>query len=147
MKKLYVVLLLMSATSLFSQDKAPTPAGRFSGYMMGDYYYNLQRDAGFAGLANNASTSAAPGPTAMQSFILRRVYFTYDNDISEQFTSRFRLEADQGTDLLASGKISVFVKDAYLRWKNVFSGSDLIFGIQPPPTYDVSEAAWGYRSL
>jgi hypothetical protein len=147
MKQLFatVFLLVVCTASAFTQDKAP--AGKFSGYMMGDYYYNMSRDAGYAALANNASSSAAPGATAMQSFIMRRVYFTYDNDISEKFTTRFRLEADQGTDVLASGKISVFVKDAYLRWKNIFSGSDLIFGIQPPPTYDVSEAAWGYRSL
>jgi hypothetical protein len=98
------------------------------------------------------------------------MYFTYDNDISEQFTSRFRLEADQvqetvdGTkaattldtaSIRKSGvsipnpasKISVFVKDAFLRWKNVFTGSDVIFGIQPTPAYEISEAAWGYRSL
>ncbi|HTY37633.1 MAG TPA: hypothetical protein VMH23_11005 [Bacteroidota bacterium] len=140
-----ISLLLAFVLAVVAQDKGP--AGKFSGYMIGDYYYNLQRDAGYAGLANNASSSAAPGGTAMQSFLLRRVYLTYDDDISEQFTTRFRLEADQGTDVLNSGKIGVFVKDAYLRWKNVFSGSDLIFGIQPPPTYDVSEAAWGYRSL
>jgi hypothetical protein len=147
MKQLFatVTLLLMSMGFALGQDKSP--AGKFSGYMIGDYYYNISRDAGFAALPNNASSSSAPGPTAMQSFILRRVYLTYDNDIAEQFTSRFRLEADQGTDVLTSGKIGVFVKDAYLRWKNIFSGSDLIFGIQPPPTYDVSEAAWGYRSL
>jgi hypothetical protein len=147
MKNLFatIFLLLVVSACVIAQDKPP--AGKFSGYMMGDYYYNLKRDAGFAALANNASASAAPGGTAMQSFLLRRVYFAYDNDISEQFTTRFRLEADQGTDLLTSGKISVYVKDAYLRWKNIFSGSDLIFGIQPPPTYDVSEAAWGYRFL
>jgi hypothetical protein len=45
------------------------------------------------------------------------------------------------------GKITVFVKDAFLRWKNVFEGSDLIFGIQPTTAYDISEAWWGYRSL
>jgi hypothetical protein len=39
------------------------------------------------------------------------------------------------------------VKDAYIKWKNIFAGSDLVFGIQPPPAYEVSEAAWGYRSL
>jgi hypothetical protein len=147
MKQLFATIVLLVVCSAFAIAQDAAPAGKFSGYMMGDYYYNIQRDAGFAGLANNASSSAAPGATAMQSFILRRAYFTYDNDISKEFTTRFRLEADQGTDVLTSGKIGVFVKDAFLRWKNIFSGSDLIFGIQPPPTYDVSEAAWGYRSL
>jgi len=147
MKQVFATIILLLVCTAFALAQDTAPAGKFSGYMMGDYYYNMQRDAAYTGLANNASSSAAPGATAMQSFILRRVYFTYDNDISQQFTSRFRLEADQGTDVLTSGKIGVFVKDAYLRWKNIFSGSDLIFGIQPPPTYDVSEAAWGYRYL
>ena len=47
----------------------------------------------------------------------------------------------------SAGKVSMFVKDAYLMWKNVFSGSNLIFGVQPTPAFDVSETAWGYRSL
>jgi hypothetical protein len=126
--------------------------GKFSGYMFGDYYYNVARDASIP-----TSNIASPaGTTAFQAFQLRRIYFTYDNDISEQFTTRFRLEADQAAatsaptasgDVLPSGKVGVFVKDAYLLWKNVFSGSNLIFGVQPTPAYDVSEAAWGYRSL
>jgi len=96
--------------------------------------------------ANSAASTAAPGPTAMQAFQLRRIYFTYDYDLAEQFTTRFRLEIDQAANA-SNGKIGSFVKDAYLKWKNIFAGSDLIVGIQPTPSYDVSEAAWGYRSL
>ena len=137
-------LILLSSTAIFGQ-------GKFSGYMFGDYYYNVARDP-HAGSSNIASPA---GTTAYQAFQLRRIYFTYDNDISEQFTTRFRLEADQGaatstaaqSDALTGGKIGVFVKDAYLKWKNIFSGSDMLFGVQPTPAYDVSEAAWGYRSL
>jgi hypothetical protein len=122
--------------------------GKFSGYMFGDYYYNVMRDSSFYHTApsNSASGSAAPGPQTMQAFQFRRIYLTYDNDISEQFTARFRLEADQASNA-SNGKIGTFVKDAYLRWKNIFTGSDLIFGIQPTPAFDISEAAWGYRSL
>jgi hypothetical protein len=142
------ILILFGSIASFSQ-------GKFSGYMFGDYYYNVMRDSSFyrAALSNSAAGSAAPGPQAMQAFQLRRIYFTYDNDISEQFTTRFRLEADQGAmatstgDVVSSGKVAVFVKDAYLKWKNIFSGSDLIFGVQPTPAYEISEAAWGYRSL
>jgi hypothetical protein len=129
--------------------------GKISGYMFGDYYYNVMRDA-------SVPTSSVASPVGGQNysaFQLRRIYFTYDNDISETFTTRFRLEADQGalsgkasgldssSDVLRSGKIAPFVKDAYVVWKNVFAGSNLIFGVQPTPAYDVSEAAWGYRSL
>jgi len=119
---------------------------KFGGYMFSDYYYNVARDANFTGLSNSALSSNSPGGTALQAFQMRRVYFTYDNDISEQFTTRFRLEVDQAANA-SNGKIGSFVKDAYIKWKNIFSGSDLIFGIQPPPAYEVSEAAWGYRSL
>jgi hypothetical protein len=147
MKKMLIVsafLILLGSTLAVAQ-------GKFSGYMFGDYYYNVTRDANI-GSSNIASPA---GTTAYQAFQLRRIYFTYDNDISDQFTTRLRLEADQGAatstaaqnDALTGGKIGVFVKDAYLKWKNIFAGSDVIFGVQPTPAYDVSEAAWGYRSL
>lgn len=147
MKKMLAVsafLILIGSTLAVAQ-------GKFSGYMFGDYYYNVYRDANI-GSSNIASPA---GTTAYQAFQFRRIYFTYDNDISDQFTTRFRLEADQGAatstvaqnDALTGGKIGVFVKDAYLKWKNIFSGSDVLFGVQPTPAYDVSEAAWGYRSL
>jgi len=153
-------LILLSSTAIFGQ-------GKFSGYMFGDYYYNVARDSKIGSLSNIVSPA---GATAYQAFQFRRMYFTYDNDISEQFTSRFRLEADQvqetvdGTkaattldtaSIRKSGvsvsnpasKIGVFVKDAFLRWKNIFTGSDLIFGIQPTPAFEISESVWGYRSL
>jgi hypothetical protein len=150
MKRMFYAFVLLTAFCSF----AALGQGKFSGYMFGDYYYNIARDGNFNSFSSTtASNGAAPGTTAMQAFQLRRIYFAYDNDISEQFTTRFRLEADQAAlpgstgSVLTNGKISVFVKDAYLKWKGVFSGSDLIFGVQPTPAYDVSEGAWGYRSL
>jgi len=116
--------------------------GKISGYMFGDYFYNAARDAGIASLSN----AAAGGEKSDQAFLFRRIYFTYDNDISEKFTSRFRLEAGNST-LASDGKFSVFVKDAYLRWKNIFQGSDFFFGIHPTPAFEISEKVWGYRSL
>jgi hypothetical protein len=133
-------LFLLVQSSLLSQ-------GKFSGYMFGDYYFNVARDPNFGALANAGANAAAPGGTAFQAFQIRRVYFTYDNDISEKFTTRFRLEMDPSASLLASNKIGTYVKDAYLMWKNIFGGSNLVFGIQPSPTFDASETAWGYRSL
>ncbi len=116
--------------------------------MFGDYYYNVTRDSSFynAAPSNSASKSAAPGAQAMQAFQFRRIYFAYDNNISEEFSARFRVEADQSANA-SNGKIGTFVKDAYLRWKKIFTGSDLLFGIQPTPAFETSEAAWGYRSL
>jgi hypothetical protein len=158
--------LLFIAFALFLNVTSALGQGKFSGYMFGDYYYNIMRDSHLSSLFNVASPA---GMENYQAFQFRRIYLTYDNDISEQFTSRFRLEADQVQETVdntksaitidtiniknkvtvsnPASKISVFVKDAYLRWKNIFTGSDLIFGIQPTPAFEISETAWGYRSL
>lgn len=134
-------LLLILLALLFLSGVA-NAQGKFSGYMFGDYAYNTARDSGVAGLSNVATG----GPKDFQAFQLRRIYFTYDNDISSRFTARFRLEADQVSNT-TDGKIGVQVKDAYLRWKNIFPGSELLFGIHPTPAYETSEAFWNYRSL
>ena len=140
MKRLLLTLCMFAIVG-FAELSAQ---GKFSGYMFGDYFYNVARDTAFtrATLPN----SAVNGQKNLQGFQFRRIYFTYDNDISEQFTARFRLEADQSA-LSSDGKLSTFVKDAYLKWKNIFAGSDFIFGIQPTSAYEISETAWGYRSL
>lgn len=132
--KTLILLILISLTTLeviYPQEKS---SPKFSGLMFGDYFYNIdQRD----------STKKD-----LNGFQFRRIYFTADYSISESFDSRFRLEADQSANSLTSGgKVGVMVKDAYLKWKNIFEGSDFIFGISPTPVVDVSEAIWGYRSL
>ncbi len=143
-RKLTVFTLLAVAFSglCHAQEAGQVLKGRLSGLMYLDYFYNAGRDSGIGTLSNVAT----PGAKDFQGFQFRRIYFTYDNDLSEQFTARFRLEADQAA-LSSDGKVSVLVKDAFLRWKNIFQGSDLWVGFQPTPAYDISEAFWGYRSL
>jgi hypothetical protein len=117
-------------------------AYKLGGYMFGDYFYHVQRDALITTLPN----VALPGEEDFNAFQFRRIYFTYDDTISDDFVTRLRLEAD-GTALSDDGRIEVFVKDAYLNWKNAFGFNDIMIGIQPTPAYEVSEAAWAYRSL
>ncbi len=154
--------LLLLAVGLFLVTESAYSQMTFSGYMFGDYYYNVARDSSFnhKNPANSALASAAPGPTSMQAFQWRRIYFTMDDNISETFAARFRLEADQsanpGTtapaagssaDELVSGKIAPFVKEAWLAWRNIFQGSTLTFGNQLTPGFAISEANWGFRFL
>ncbi len=146
MKRFAIVFLVLTAMS----SSVGLAQGKFSGLMFGDYFYNVSRDSAWN--RTSIPNSAVAGQKDLQAFQLRRIYFAYDNDISDRFTTRFRLEADQALasssgDVLASGKIAVYVKDAFLRWKNIFAGSDFYFGIQPTGAYEISEAAWGYRSL
>ena len=117
------------------QDKSANGAVgavKLSGLMFGDYFYNL-----------DAMDAAEKDVHGLQ---FRRIYVTTDYTINSTFSTRFRLEADQAA-LSSNGKISVFVKDAYLKWKGVFSGSDLVVGMSPTPAFAVSEEAWGYRAL
>jgi len=116
--------------------------GKFSGQMFGDYFYNILRDSTF----NNLDNTGLTGIQDLQGFDFRRIYFTYDYTISEQFSTRFRLDAQT----LVSVNNTIFltyIRDAYLNWKNIFQGSNFIFGIQPTPSYVVSEDLWSYRSI
>jgi len=141
MKKKIVLMGLIALISVsgFAQEN---DWGKISGQVFADYFYNVARDTGFAAL-NNA---AVDGAKDFQGFVLRRATLNYDKDISEKFSARFRLEADSKSNT-SNSKIGVFVKDAYLKWKNVFEGSDLIIGIQPTSSFEISEKYWGYRSL
>lgn len=139
MKNIFLLIISFGAV-LYAQEV--TNKGRISGYMFGDYFYNVSRDSAISSLSNVVNG----GKKDLNGVQLRRIYFTYDYDISESFTTRFRLEADQVSNT-SDGKIGVFVKDAYLQWKNIFKGSDFIFGIQPTPAFEVSEGVWGNRFL
>lgn len=121
--------------NLNAQDKnAAGSVGpiKFSGLMFGDLYYN--------------ANAINPANKDLNGWQFRRIYLTTDYTISSNFSSRFRLEADQSA-LSSNSKISTFVKDAWLKWKDIFSGSDLFVGISPTPAFEVSEGAWGYRPI
>jgi len=128
---LFTVIISLAAVS-FAQDVKDKV--KLSGLMFGDYYYMINNIDG--------------NQTNMNGFQFRRIYFTTDYAVADDFDARFRLESDQSANSNTSGgKLGVMVKDAYLKWKGVFSGSDMIFGLSPTPAFDISEAAWGYRSL
>ena len=106
---------------------------RFSGEVFSDYTYTVSSPDGTKD-GNNA-------------FGYRRAYLTADYVLSDQFDGRLRLETNDGTT--ASGnRPAPFEKDMYVRWKNIFGeGHNVIFGVQSPPNWRVSERHWGYRSL
>jgi len=126
---LFFIALLGLQSLLFPQEKV-----KISGLVYSDYFYNV----------NNSDLTKKD----INGLQFRRIYFTTDFAAEENIDVRFRLESDQSTNSnTAGGKLGVMVKDAYLKWKGIFSGSDLIIGISPTTAYEVSEAAWGYRNL
>ncbi|MCC6637418.1 MAG: hypothetical protein IT278_06780, partial [Ignavibacteriaceae bacterium] len=46
-----------------------------------------------------------------------------------------------------NNKFALFLKEVNIKWSEIFAGSDLVLGLQPPPTYGVSEAYWENRFL
>jgi len=132
------ICLLMSA-QIFSQEVGE---GKISGLMFGDYFYNILRDSSI----NNLNNTGLTGLEDLEGFDIRRIYFTYDYRIAEQFSTRFRIES-QTLVSVQNTLFIAYIKDAYLNWKNIFEGSNFIFGIQPTPAFVVTEDYWNYRSL
>jgi hypothetical protein len=135
----YLAAATVLAFNSFAQNE---PAGRISGLVYADYFYNIQRDSGISSLKNTVLS----GSEDMNGFEIRRMYLTYDHKISPEFSGRIRLEAD-GRTLTQNNRIGVFVKDAFLKWKDILPGHDIYFGIQPTPAFEVSEMVYGFRSL
>ena len=123
MKKIYLLFaILFVFYNLNAQEKTPL---RISGQLFFDYFVNISRDQN----NKNFENVALKGQKDAHGFQYRRIYFTVDYDLSDAITTRFRLEAD-GTELTNNGKISPFIKDAYIKFKDVFKGSDVYVGMQ-----------------
>lgn len=134
MKKLFFILFAVSF--LFAQS------GKISGVVFADYFYNVLRDPSISTIPNALNG----GDKDFNGFQFRRLYFTYDYDINESFTSRFRLDTDP-TTRATNNRYSVYIRDAYLRWKNIFPNHNLTFGIQPSPTIETFNKYWANEHL
>lgn len=112
----------------------PRPVNKVSGVMFADYYNVLSADDADASL-----------PEKRNAFRFRRLYFTWDDSLSEQFDVRFRLEANDA-GFGSGSKMTPFVKHAYLKWHGALGG-DLYIGESGTPTWKLAESVWGYRSI
>lgn len=133
---LLLVSWLLTGPACLAQDKEPVVAQtegttlQVGGLAFLDYSYIV------------ASPSA--DEEGAHGFGYRRLYLTTDFNISEAFSGRARLEANDGSTT-AQGRPAPFVKDLYLRWH--LGSHDLTFGLSAPPSFTVAEDVWGYRSL
>jgi len=124
---LVFVLLCVGTTTTPTTAQSIDLGGR--AYL--DYFYNV------SGPDVDAASGAEEG---LHGFRYRRLYLTTDFTLSEAFTGRARLEADEGTE----GR--PVVKDLSLTW--AYSGDhSATLGLTPPPAFGVAEEVWGYRSL
>jgi hypothetical protein len=121
---LLIVLLLMTPAWLKGESK-------FSGWMIGDYYYAVKH--------HDSAVEDNNG------FWFRRIYFTYDNTLTDKIAMRFRLEANSPGDFKTSSTLIPYIKDAYLSAK--ITGHTLMLGLIGTNMYDNVEGFWGYRSM
>ena len=126
-------VLTISLFMALNADPGAASEGKISGYMFGDYYSVLSSDDK-AGTKNR------------NAFDIRRIYFTYNSKIDDEFSIRFRLEA-KGNKFGAGGSMVPFVKHAYLKWKEGVGSADFYFGLSGTPTFAAAEKAWKYRAI
>jgi hypothetical protein len=139
LSNLLIVILLTAAFTLqvAAQDK---PAGKISGYVFGDYFYK------FGGDSTGSGSQYSSLKKDEQAFQFRRLYLYYDHTISEKFAAQFLLEGNDKA--FTDGKHGVFVKTAYLEWKDVIPYGSLYLGLVPTPTWSLlSEKVWNYRTI
>ncbi len=134
------------------------PRGRISGYIFGDYYYNVTGDPGHSYDANgtdaakvNLDGSYSSGQPKvigkdLNGIQIRRVYFQHDTDLTIKYSTRVRLEAD-GKSLTSDGKVGIAVRNAYLQVKSVLPRTTFQFGVLSTPIWESTDEIYGYRSL
>ncbi|MCH8125095.1 hypothetical protein IIC38_03925 [candidate division KSB1 bacterium] len=120
-----ILLLLLGTSSLFAQNH------KFSGLVYADAYW----------VAANHNSNYEN----QNGFWFRRIYFTYDNQLSDAFSTRLRFEMNSPGDFSTKSKLNPFVKDAYLKWN--LGQHDIYVGISTSPTFAFLESVWGYRSV
>ncbi len=105
---------------------------KIGGLMFGDAYW-LQS-------SSDLSLEDANG------FWIRRMYLTFDEKLSGNFSARLRFEGNSPKDFKTASNITTFVKDAYVRWTHTPT-HEYYFGLSPTPTWETAEKYWGYRDV
>lgn len=130
MKKVSLQLVVVCAAALLIPGSVQAQ-GKFDGYMINEYYSVLSH--------NNEDFEGQHG------FWFRRIYLTYNADITDGIKMRLRFEMNSPGSFTTSSSLNPFVKDAYLSFK--LGGQSMKAGIQGPPTFETIEEIWGYRAL
>ncbi len=78
-------------------------------------------------------------------FWIRRIYLTYDRQISDSFSGRIRLEMASEGDFVTNAPLVPQVKDAWIKWSS--SRHQIMAGIAPTPSFGLVEEVWGYRAV
>jgi hypothetical protein len=142
-KKLILsILVIISAINVYGQTKDEEPSGKLGGTIFGNYFYDLSRDTGISNIPNTILKNAQD----VQGTAIERAQIYYEYKLNSKFSSRFTLESDgknfSSSSDSKSSKFSVFVKDAWVKWKYC-ENHLVVIGLQPTPPYSTIESVWG----
>ena len=124
----WTLVLVLSAVTIIRAQTTSV----IKGLVFADYYYHV-----------NHHDRAKKDENA---FTFRRIYFTFENNLTENIKIRFRLES-ASNKFGEAEKINPFVKHAYLEWSNLIPNHKLYLGIAETNGFKNTEAYWGYRSV
>jgi hypothetical protein len=167
---LFIILTLLPRNQANAQhsDQLSTsdgnfkPSGNLWGLVFGDYAFKTQNDTlgrgggnvqykGTNALnSNNIASGTNPVPANVQSnaFQLRRVYLGYDYSFAKNLSASVILANEQ--TLLPNNQNTTYLKYAYVKWANIWKGTDIIFGQFQTSSYSADfgvSPLWGYRSV
>ena len=144
---LSIIILLFVSTNLFAQSEqgksknSGKSGPNIWGNFFGDYYYKAGGDS------TNNNLQYSKYKKDFNAFDFRRMNVGVDYALSRKFDTRFSLSFD-GNDTFQTGIRGVYVRDALIRWNNIFTNSSLAIGIMPTPAYGyIEEKFWKYRSV
>jgi hypothetical protein len=161
MRKQYLLLFALSCLALtgIAQDKTKKadstfkPSGKLWGYVFADYFYKDHSDSFNRGGSNQYTNIEK----TRNQFQIRRAYLGYDYDMSPKFSAQLLLAAEDNVttstgstsgDLLSNNKLAFYIKNANIRIKNLWNGTDLVLGEVATPAFSqMIEPTWGYRSI
>jgi hypothetical protein len=142
MHRTFFLFLMIISYFYFSSGQEKS-GGYIHGVIVGDYFYKTSGDSQPFG---STSQFSQPLPKDSSGFQIRRLQLFYDYTFSDEFSTRFQLEGNEQS-LDPKGRLSLYMKTAYLEWKNLVPKSSLYIGLVPTPTWINVEGQWGYRSI
>jgi hypothetical protein len=156
-------------TSADPVDTSWHPQRRVWGYAFGDYYYDAHSPALTS--TQGKENSFYQVPTYRNAFTFRRIYLGYDYEITKKFKAELLLASEpaastavsgttsiSNSDNLADNKMSFYIKNANVRMRDLWTGTDFVIGELSTPSFalnepgtnaptSLSETTWSYRSV
>jgi hypothetical protein len=124
------------------------PHGALSVSIFGDYSYKSHADTVNGGRGTAQYSKLQKGQNLFQ---FRRIYIGYTYEINTRYSVDLLLAAEDDIvsgDLLVNNKFAPYIKRANIRWKNLWKGTDIVFGYVSTPAFSfLPEPIWGYRSI